>query len=49
MPAAGYKVDMQKLRVIASYMLHGEPYESVYGLCLLPDAFQDPPSCLAGA
>ena len=49
MPAAVYKVDMQKLRVTASYMLHGEPYESVYGLCLLPDAFQDPPSCLAGA
>ena len=46
MPAAVYEVDMQELRVTASYMLRGEPHETVYGLCLLPDAFQDPPSRL---
>ena len=43
MPAAVYKVDLQELRVTVFYMLHGEPYETVYGLCLLADAFQDPP------
>lgn len=49
MPAAVYTVDMEKLRVTGCCRLDGAPYETVYGLCLLPDAFQDPPPRLEKA
>ena len=45
-PAAVYEVDLETFRVRAEYALNGEANESVYGVCLLPDEFDDPPPSL---
>ena len=46
-PAAVHLVDLAGGRVVWSIDLGGKPTESVYGIALLPDAFDDPPA--AGA
>ena len=45
-PAVAYEVDLDALRVRSEYTLNGEADESVYGVCLLPDEFDDPPPSL---
>lgn len=45
-PAAVYKVSLEADRVISAFLLDGEPNESVYGICIIPDEFDDPPARL---
>lgn len=43
-PAAIHEVDFQTGGSKVAYLLDGEPNESVYGICLLPSRFNDPPA-----
>lgn len=45
-PAAIYQVDLAAGRVVSTFLLDGEPNESVYGICLIPPSFADPPTHL---
>ena len=45
-PAAVHAIDLDELRVRSETVLNGEANESVYGVCLLPDEFDDPPASL---
>ncbi len=45
-PLALYHVDLEEGLVVAEIPLPGEPRESVYGICLVPDNFDDPPERL---
>jgi len=45
-PAAIHEVDLEALEIRATLELSGEVNESVYGVCLLPDDFGDPPATL---
>lgn len=45
-PAAVHAIDLDELRAHSEYVLNGEANESVYGVCLLPDEFNDPPAAL---
>jgi hypothetical protein len=42
-PAAVHTIDLPTGRLLASIDLNGRPRESVYGIALLPDRFDDPP------
>ena len=48
-PAAVYWVDVRRGKVLRTFELGGQPLESVYGVCLLPDDFDDPPGLDAGS
>jgi hypothetical protein len=41
-PLAVYAVDLERGEVVAAYPLGGVPYETVFAICELPDAFDDP-------
>lgn len=45
-PAAVYQVDIVKERIDNTFHLHGEPNESVYDICMIPDKFGDTPTNL---
>ena len=45
-PLALYEVDLDEERIVARIPLPGEPRESAYGICLIPDSFDDPPAGL---
>ena len=45
-PLALYQVDLEEGRVVAEIPLPGQPTESAYGICLVPDNFDDPPERL---
>lgn len=47
-PAAVYQVDLNAGAVRSSFLLDGAPNESVYGICLVPPTFNDPPPSLGG-
>ena len=42
-PLALYRVDLGAERVMGRILLGGVEHESTYGICLLPDSFDDPP------
>ena len=45
-PLALYRVDLAAQRVVDRILLGGVEHESTYGICLLPDSFDDPPERL---
>ena len=45
-PLALYRVDLAAQRVVRRILLGGVEHESTYGICLLPDSFDDPPERL---
>jgi hypothetical protein len=45
-PLALYRVDLATQRVVRRILLGGVEHESTYGICLLPDSFDDPPERL---
>lgn len=45
-PAAVYQVDLEKWVIKREFLLYGVRNESVYGIALVPDAFEDPPEQL---
>jgi hypothetical protein len=42
-PLAIYALDLRRGEIVATYPLGGVENETVYGICVLPDAFGDPP------
>jgi len=42
-PAAIYQVDLESCKVVSTFLLNGQPNESVYGICIIPTEFNDPP------
>ncbi len=46
-PAAVYEVDLNTSQVLSTCPLDGEPNESVYGICIIPAEFNDPPTSLS--
>lgn len=46
-PAAVYEIDLNTRQVLSTCPLDGEPNESVYGICIIPAEFYDPPSSLS--
>ncbi|HEY8667026.1 MAG TPA: hypothetical protein VIL86_10190 [Tepidisphaeraceae bacterium] len=47
-PAAVYEVDLHGQRVTRTYSLAGSETEAVYGICLVPETFDEPPEELFG-
>ena len=45
-PLALYRVDLSEGEVMDRILLESVPHESTYGICLLPDTFDDPPPTL---
>jgi len=39
-----YLVDLNIGQIVSSFLIDGEPYESVYGISIIPDTFDNPPS-----
>lgn len=42
-PAAVYEVDLVDRRIVSALPLDRDPRESIYGICVLPAEFDDPP------
>ena len=46
-PLALYHVDLERGRIVRSILIDGDTNESLYGICVLPDQFDDPPDRFA--